>query len=177
MASAIYEFSHHGDAGVKKLVKRILESVCEPLYSMLIRWIADGELDDPYKEFFIEACADVCGDRMWHEKYQVRDSMVPTFISKSQAKKILGTGKSINFLREVCKDFTPLQGRGTENFRNNPEEYNGTCTLRQNIHEILVWNLFLIVKFLSRRILRHGSGRTAADYDGCGVQRNFHASR
>ncbi|XP_043288124.1 gamma-tubulin complex component 3 [Venturia canescens] len=124
LASAVYEFGHHGDPAVKKLVKRILESVCDPLYNMLIRWIADGELDDPYKEFFIEACSDVGGDRMWHEKYQVRDSMVPSFISKSQAKKILGTGKSINFLREVCKDFSPLQGRGTENFRNNHEKYS-----------------------------------------------------
>ncbi|KAJ8683568.1 hypothetical protein QAD02_019360 [Eretmocerus hayati] len=111
LASAIYEFSHHGDPRVKKLVKRILESVSEPLYNMLLRWITDGELDDPNKEFFIESCAEVAGERMWHEKYQVRDSMVPSFISRSQAKKILGTGKSINFLREVCKDFSPLQGR------------------------------------------------------------------
>ncbi|XP_015587434.1 gamma-tubulin complex component 3 [Cephus cinctus] len=124
LASAVYAFSHHGDAVVKRLVKRILQSVCDPLYNMLMRWITDGELDDPYKEFFIEACADVADDRMWHEKYQVRDSMVPSFISKCQAKKILGTGKSINFLREVCKDFAPLQGRDTGIFKNNSQDSN-----------------------------------------------------
>ncbi|XP_017795465.1 PREDICTED: gamma-tubulin complex component 3 [Habropoda laboriosa] len=123
LASAVYEFSNHGDASVKKLVRRILENVCDPLYNMLIRWIADGELDDPYREFFIEACADITGDRMWHEKYQVRNNMLPSFITKVQAKKILGTGKSINFLREVCKDFTPWQGRHTEMFKNFSEEY------------------------------------------------------
>ena len=123
LASAVYEFSNHGDASVKKLVKRILESVCDPLYNMLIRWIADGELDDPYREFFIETCADITGDRMWHEKYQVRNSMLPSFITKMQAKKILGTGKSINFLREVCKDFTPWQGKHTEMFKNFSEQY------------------------------------------------------
>ncbi|XP_032676591.1 gamma-tubulin complex component 3 [Odontomachus brunneus] len=124
LASAVYNFSCHGDANVKNLVKRILESVCNPLYNMLMKWIADGELDDPYKEFFIQACADVSGDRMWHDKYQVKNSMLPSFISKAQAKKILGTGKSINFLREVCKDFTPWQGRHADMFRNSDEEYN-----------------------------------------------------
>ncbi|XP_070157516.1 gamma-tubulin complex component 3 [Polyergus mexicanus] len=124
LASVVYEFSYHGDAIVKNLVKRVLESVCNPLYNMLMRWIADGELDDPYKEFFIQACADVSGDRMWHEKYQVRNSMVPSFISKAQAKKILGTGKNINFLREVCKDFSPWQDRHADMFRNCDEEYN-----------------------------------------------------
>ncbi|XP_018355185.1 PREDICTED: gamma-tubulin complex component 3 homolog [Trachymyrmex septentrionalis] len=124
LASTVYEFSYHGDAIVKNLVKRVLESVCNPLYNMLMRWIADGELDDPYKEFFIQACNDVSGDRMWHEKYQVRNSMVPSFLSKAQAKKILGTGKSINFLREVCKDFSPWQDRHADMFRNTDEEYN-----------------------------------------------------
>ena len=123
LASAVYEFSNHGDAVVKKLVRRILESVCDPLYNMLIRWIADGELDDPYREFFIETCADITGYRMWHEKYQVRNNMLPSFITKVQVKQILGTGKSINFLREVCKDFTPWQGNHTEMFKNFSEEY------------------------------------------------------
>ncbi|XP_076666493.1 gamma-tubulin complex component 3 isoform X4 [Andrena cerasifolii] len=123
LASAVYEFSNHGDAVVKKLVRRILESVCDPLYNMLIRWIADGELDDPYREFFIETCTDITGYRMWHEKYQVRNNMLPSFITKVQVKQILGTGKSINFLREVCKDFTPWQGNHTEMFKNFSEEY------------------------------------------------------
>ncbi|XP_012268384.2 gamma-tubulin complex component 3 isoform X2 [Athalia rosae] len=122
LASAVYSFSHHGDPGVKQLVKRILEKVCDPLHTMLIRWIAEGELDDPREEFFIEARSDVTEDKMWHQKYQVRDSMVPSFISKAQARKILGTGKNINFLREVCKDSAPLQERHRENFRHNSAE-------------------------------------------------------
>lgn len=125
LASTVYEFSYHGDSNVKNLVKRILESVCNPLYNMLMRWIAAGELDDPYKEFFIQACNDVGGDRMWHEKYQVRNSMVPCFLSTAQARKILGTGKSINFLREVCKDFSPWQDSQADMFKNSNKDYNG----------------------------------------------------
>ncbi|XP_034947790.1 gamma-tubulin complex component 3 [Chelonus insularis] len=124
LASVVYQFSHHGDPKVKKLVKRILKSVCEPLYSMLIRWINDGELDDPFQEFFIEARADVVGDRMWYEKYQVRNTMVPTFINKVQANKILGTGKSINFLREVCKDHAALYRRPNGILIEDPDNNN-----------------------------------------------------
>lgn len=123
LASAVYEFSYQGDAGVQKLVKRIMQSVCNPLYSMLMQWITVGQLDDPYREFFIESCSNVVGDRMWHEKYQVRDSMVPCFISKAQAKKILGTGKSINFLREVCKYSEPLKGKDKD--VNAQNKYDG----------------------------------------------------
>lgn len=140
LASAVYEFNQHGDPRVKKLTKRILESVSEPLYNMLLRWITDGELDDPYKEFFIESCAEVVGDRMWHEKYQVKDSMVPSFISRSQAKKILCTGKSINFLREVCKDFSPLQDRETDVFRDSSEKIGGN---KKNLELYLLIYFFL----------------------------------
>lgn len=40
-----------------------------------------------------------------------RYSKVPSFIPLVQAKKILATGKSINFLREICQDHTPVKGR------------------------------------------------------------------
>lgn len=142
LASAVYEFSNHGNPKVEKLVKRILESVCQPLYNMLIRWITDGILDDPYQEFFIEARINVVGDRMWHEKYFVRDSMVPIFITKSQAKKILGTGKSINFLREICKDSTPLQGRENYMLIDNDDSNNNSNTNNNNNNKCHVETFF-----------------------------------
>lgn len=37
--------------------------------------------------------------------------MIPTFITLDQANKILATGKSINFLRQICKDSEELPGR------------------------------------------------------------------
>lgn len=37
--------------------------------------------------------------------------MVPSFITMDQAKKILATGKNINFLRQICKDSNQLPGR------------------------------------------------------------------
>ena len=71
------------------------------MYVMLLRWICDGTLEDPFNEFFIASDPKVSSDRLWHDKYSIRHSMIPKFMSLSWAKKILATGKSINFLHEV----------------------------------------------------------------------------
>ena len=71
------------------------------MYAMLLRWICDGTLEDPFNEFFIASDPKVSSDRLWHDKYSIRHSMIPKFMSQSWAKKILATGKSINFLHEV----------------------------------------------------------------------------
>lgn len=39
--------------------------------------------------------------------------MVPSFITMAEARKILVTGKSINFLREICQDMTSSSERET----------------------------------------------------------------
>uniref|UniRef100_T1JNK7 Uncharacterized protein n=1 Tax=Strigamia maritima TaxID=126957 RepID=T1JNK7_STRMM len=100
LASAVYSYHQHGDP-----------SLAVPIYTMLDRWIFDGELEDQYSEFFVAADPTVSDDKLWHDKYKLRKSMVPNIISMSQAKKILSAGKSINFLRQVCQDPTPLKGR------------------------------------------------------------------
>ncbi|XP_049773994.1 gamma-tubulin complex component 3-like isoform X1 [Schistocerca cancellata] len=111
LASCVHSFLQHGDPNLRRSVRTLLAAVCRPMYVMLSRWILDGELEDPYNEFFIAANPDVKGDRLWHDKYYVQEALVPSFISLAQARKILATGKSINFLREVCQDHTPIKGR------------------------------------------------------------------
>lgn len=39
---------------------------------MLSRWLLDGELVDPYSEFFIEVRSIHAAERLWHDKYHVR---------------------------------------------------------------------------------------------------------
>lgn len=111
LASVVYEFLNNGDPSVKSLVRELLLAVCGPLKHMLSRWILEGEIIDPHGEFFIECLTEVGSDSLWHGKYRVRSSMLPTFISPEMANKILVTGKSINFLREICQDKTPVDGR------------------------------------------------------------------
>lgn len=111
LASCVHSFLQHGAPRVRRTVRMLLTAVCRPMYVMLSRWILDGELEDPHSEFFIAANPEVKGDRLWHDKYYVQESLVPSFISLAQARKILATGKNINFLREVCQNHTPIKGR------------------------------------------------------------------
>nr|CAH7717143.1 unnamed protein product [Callosobruchus chinensis] len=111
ITTAIHGFLQHGSRCAQEISERVLKAVCKPLYVMLSRWLLDGEINDPYNEFFIEVKTVSTAERLWHDKYHVRQHMVPSFIKMSQAKKILATGKSINFLRQICKDSGHLPGR------------------------------------------------------------------
>mmetsp|Transcript_3609 Transcript_3609/g.6859 ORF Transcript_3609/g.6859 Transcript_3609/m.6859 type:complete len:718 (-) Transcript_3609:13-2166(-) len=46
----------------------------------------------------------VAEGQLWRDKYSLRQAMVPSFISKPLANKILVIGKSINFIRQCCSD-------------------------------------------------------------------------
>lgn len=111
LASAIYEFLGNGNPMVKDLAKDLLLAVCNPLYQMLTKWLLEGEICDPNGEFFVECFGHVGPDRLWHEKYRIRNSMVPKFLSEKMCNNILVAGKSINFLCEVCEDKQPVKGR------------------------------------------------------------------
>ncbi|KAJ2946332.1 hypothetical protein O0L34_g12369 [Tuta absoluta] len=104
LASCVHRFVRHGDERVTVLARRLLTALTYPLLLMLTRWLLHGEIDDPYNEFFIESRSGVPIDRMWHDKYRVREWMVPSFMSREQAAQILATGKSVVFMREACAD-------------------------------------------------------------------------
>ncbi|XP_053601478.1 gamma-tubulin complex component 3 homolog isoform X2 [Plodia interpunctella] len=104
LASCVHRFVRHGDERVATLARRLLTALTYPLLLMLTRWLLHGEIDDPFNEFFIESRCGVPIDRMWHDKYRVREWMVPSFMSRSQAAQILATGKSVVFMREACAD-------------------------------------------------------------------------
>lgn len=104
LASCVHRFVRHGDERVATLAKRLLTALTYPLLLMLTRWLLHGEIDDPFNEFFIESRSAVPIDRMWHDKYRVREWMVPSFMSREQAAQILATGKSVVFMREACAD-------------------------------------------------------------------------
>jgi len=104
LASTLYNYLNNGSPVVHNIARSLLLSVCGPLYKMLINWLNTGEINDVKSEFFIECLTEVGPDRLWHDKYRVRTSMLPNFISTEMANKILVIGKSINFLSELCGD-------------------------------------------------------------------------
>ncbi|XP_064473706.1 gamma-tubulin complex component 3-like isoform X2 [Ornithodoros turicata] len=113
LASKVHAFLHHGGREVVALVKRLLIAVVKPWQTMLCRWIHTGELEDVYHEFFIASNAPVKPESLWHDKYYLRKNMVPSFLAESQARKILCTGKAVNFLLHVCGDSTAARMEGS----------------------------------------------------------------
>ena len=102
LVSAMCAHARHGDPAVQDIMQRVLKPVCSPILAHIRRWIADGEIEDPYNEFFIENDSS-CLDHNWEDKYKLRHDMLPSFVNISLAQRILQIGKSIHFLRRcVC---------------------------------------------------------------------------
>ncbi|KAJ2818272.1 Microtubule-nucleating Tub4p (gamma-tubulin) complex component, partial [Coemansia erecta] len=92
-----------GDPFIHSFAERLLKTASAPFNHILVSWVADGELVDPYKEFFIHEREDR-RDRFWTEKYTVASDMIPVHISGEMARKIFQIGRSLNFLRVACDD-------------------------------------------------------------------------
>eukprot|EP00842_Homolaphlyctis_polyrhiza_P005168 jgi/Hompol1/5652/HPOL_004606-RA len=102
----LHNYVTHGDPGVHEYIRRLLVEVSAPFYRMLKRWIYEGELEDPFGEFFVTIDPTADNNNLWRAKYAIEHSMVPAFISKALAKKIFSIGKSLNFVRHSCHDHT-----------------------------------------------------------------------
>jgi gamma-tubulin complex component 3 len=141
LISLIHGFSSsHGDPFVGTFAERLLSHVTRPFYDMLRRWIYDGELIDPYHEFFVSepdpsTRSEVDPRRVetsvWEDKYSLDHSMTPSIISPDFAKKIFLIGKSLNFLRHNCGDSDWV----IEHSKSSTKElhYGDTATLEASI--------------------------------------------
>ncbi|KAH6576489.1 hypothetical protein BASA62_001410 [Batrachochytrium salamandrivorans] len=89
---------------VREYIRRLLVEISRPFYTMLKRWIHEGELEDPYEEFFVSMDSSANINNLWRSKYTINYSLVPGFISKALAKKVFLIGKSLNFVRHSCAD-------------------------------------------------------------------------
>ncbi|KIV82706.1 hypothetical protein PV11_04795 [Exophiala sideris] len=114
LLSLIHNLStSNGDPFVASFAERLLASVARPFYEMLRHWIYDGELIDPYHEFFItESDPNAVpaidhrhvATSVWEEKYKLDAGMVPSIISSEFSRKVYLIGKSLNFIRHNCGD-------------------------------------------------------------------------
>lgn len=98
LASSLEAHLKHGDPLVRTLVARTLRRVCAPLVEMVERWVCEGELCDPHKEFFIVELSE--GDE-WH-RHALRPDTLPHFLPLDLAKQVLVLGKSLYFMRRCC---------------------------------------------------------------------------
>jgi gamma-tubulin complex component 3 len=143
LINKLFQLGKHGDPYVKTLVDGILHKVCKPLFSMISRWMFEGEVHDPCGEFFIQENASVSLDELWRDGYSLRAEMIPVVISDPLAKIILRTGKSINFLKRCCKvkdwgDFHSMSDEAASSlqFQVSGGKSTGALALESFVHKV-----------------------------------------
>lgn len=141
MISLIHGFSSsHGDPFVCAFAERLLTHITRPFYDMLRQWIYDGELSDPWSEFFVvepEFKPSVDPRRnassVWEDKYKLDDNMVPSIITQDFAKKVFLIGKSLNFIRYGCGESAWVEAYSKQ--ASKELRYGDTASLESSIDE------------------------------------------
>ncbi|KAJ3271184.1 Gamma-tubulin complex component 3 [Terramyces sp. JEL0728] len=90
----VHKLVFHGDSTIQDYVKKM----------MLMKWIYEGELDDPFGEFFVASDLNADGDNLWKSRYIFKKDRLPAFLSETLAMKAFLIGKSLNFIRYSCQD-------------------------------------------------------------------------
>ncbi|RMD42312.1 hypothetical protein DV735_g2814, partial [Chaetothyriales sp. CBS 134920] len=150
--------SSHGDPFVGSFADRLLGQVARPFYEMLRHWIYDGELIDPFHEFFVtepdpSTRPDVDPRRVatsiWEDKYKLDAEMVPSIISPDFAKKVFLIGKSLNFIRHNCADSDWVVQYSKSNSK--PLDYANTATLSSTIDEAYATTMSRLMYLMSTK--------------------------
>ncbi|GAA5890728.1 hypothetical protein JCM6882_000637 [Rhodosporidiobolus microsporus] len=65
--STLHSYTSNGDPFISSFSSRLLQTLSVPFFSTLASWIYDGELRDPYDEFFValNPALDGTGDERW----------------------------------------------------------------------------------------------------------------
>ncbi|OTA87403.1 hypothetical protein M434DRAFT_23963 [Hypoxylon sp. CO27-5] len=139
--SLIHSFSSsHGDPIVGAFAERLLMPVTRPFYEILRHWIYDGELSDPYHEFFVKEQSPESMPRgksgavnVWDDKYVLVPDMTPSIITQEFSEKVFLIGKSLNFIHHSCGDAQWVESYSKESSKEL--RYGDTATLETWIDE------------------------------------------
>ncbi|MCQ2816065.1 MAG: hypothetical protein MJ252_02255 [archaeon] len=95
-------YSYVNFAGGDTYLKRVLDEISKPFLFFVRNWILHGDLQDPFKEFFVDVLDQINDDDIWTLKYQLVYKNIPNFLSKNLAVKIFEIGKCIHFIKTYC---------------------------------------------------------------------------
>ena len=131
LASILDDNAQRGESLVRDMALRLLRAVCAPLRTLISDWIHRGELNDPHNDFFIAPARQLPASglssstsgavgaagqgrghgstQLWRASYEVRPELLPRFIPRQLAERVLRAGKELNFLREACGDTAWVQ--------------------------------------------------------------------
>ena len=102
--SQIYSYVNY--SGAEIYLNKVLEEISKPFFAFVRNWIQYGDLQDPYKEFFVNIADKIHEDDLWMLKYQMIYKNVPNFLTKDIAVKIFEIGKCVHFVRNYCNEST-----------------------------------------------------------------------
>ena len=103
IVSAVFSYSAVGNFTIKNMLFRILEKTSAPLMNMIELWIKEGEINDPFNEFFISENGLVQDSDLWNLKFLLNSDKIPYFFVTKTVENIFLIGKSINFIKICCK--------------------------------------------------------------------------
>ena len=160
LITLIHGFSaSHGDPIVAAFAERLLAHVSRPFYDILRRWIYDGELSDPYLEFFVQEQRGNDEEKkeqkakglmsVWNSKYEVDDAMVPSIITADFARKVFLIGKSLNFIRHSCGDSQWVEAYSKTSSKEL--RYGDTATLEAWIDEAYKTTMQRLMRLMSSK--------------------------
>ena len=123
---------------------------------MLRHWIYDGELSDPFQEFFVvepefRPSTDPrrIATSVWEDKYKLDDSMVPSIITQEFAKKVFLIGKSLNFIRYGCGDSGWVEAYSKETSKEL--RYGDTASLETSIDEAYKTTMARLIRLMDEK--------------------------
>lgn len=162
LISLIHGFSSsHGDPMVGAFAERLLVHVTRPFYDMLRHWIYDGELSDPYHEFFVSeqdpnAITEAQSGKgrgsassVWEDKYKLNEQMVPSIITQDFAQKVFLIGKSLNFIRYGCGDSQWVEAYSKD--ASKELRYGDTATLETWIDEAYKTTMARLIHLMAEK--------------------------
>lgn len=161
LISLIHSFSlNHGDPYVMSFAERILSDVTRPFYDMLRQWVYDGELSDPFGEFFVsEQSEDEMNDvvnegkggatSVWEDKYKLNDKMVPTIVADDFARRVFLIGKTLNFIRYGCGDANWVDTYSKE--ASKELHYGDTANLERSIGDAYKTTMARLIELMANK--------------------------
>ncbi|KAF2458801.1 Spc98 family-domain-containing protein [Lineolata rhizophorae] len=162
LISLIHSFSlSHGDPFVGAFAERLLSHITQPFYNMLRQWVYDGELSDPYQEFFVSeqhgetsSSSDQTGGKggatsVWADKYMLNQAMTPTIVTDEFANKVFLIGKTLNFIRYGCSDAAWVESYSKA--ASHELHYGDTASLERSIDEAYQTTMARLISLMDER--------------------------
>jgi gamma-tubulin complex component 3 len=162
LIALIHSFSlNHGDPYVMAFAERLLSDVTRPFYDMLRQWVYDGELADPFGEFFVseqsqDEIIEANGTEgkggatsVWEDKYRLNDKMVPSIVTDDFAKKVFLIGKTLNFIRYGCGDAAWVDTYSKE--ASKELQYGDTANLERSIGDAYKTTMVRLIDLMGNK--------------------------